>query len=53
MIPERGVVTYCTIGARASEAAMILRYLLGYSDVRVYGGSWAEWGTEVQTPIEI
>jgi thiosulfate/3-mercaptopyruvate sulfurtransferase len=43
---------YCTIGARASEAATVLRYLLGYPDVRVYDGSWAQWGTQAQTPIE-
>ncbi|HZU70819.1 MAG TPA: sulfurtransferase [Ktedonobacteraceae bacterium] len=49
---SRGIVTYCTIGARASEAATVLRYLLGYPDVRVYDGSWAQWGTQPQTPIE-
>jgi len=48
-----GIVTYCTIGARASEAALVLRYLLDYPDVRVYDGSWAQWGTQAQTPIEI
>jgi thiosulfate/3-mercaptopyruvate sulfurtransferase len=52
VVPERSVVTYCTIGARASEAALVLRYLLGYPDVRVYDGSWAEWGTQTETPIE-
>lgn len=52
VVPERSVVTYCTIGARASEAALVLRYLLGYPDVRVYDGSWAQWGTQPQTPIE-
>ena len=51
VVPERSVVTYCTIGARASEAALVLRYLLGYPDVRVYDGSWAQWGTQTETPI--
>ncbi len=49
---SRSIVTYCTIGARASEAALVLRYLLGYPDVRVYDGSWAQWGTRAETPIE-
>jgi thiosulfate/3-mercaptopyruvate sulfurtransferase len=49
---SRCIVTYCTIGARASEAAMVLRYLLSYPELRVYDGSWAQWGTQAQTPIE-
>jgi thiosulfate/3-mercaptopyruvate sulfurtransferase len=43
--PESKVVTYCTIGNRASQAWFALNHLLGYDDVHVYYGSWAEWGT--------
>jgi thiosulfate/3-mercaptopyruvate sulfurtransferase len=29
-----------------------MRYLLGYRNVRVYDGSWTEWGSIVGFPIE-
>jgi thiosulfate/3-mercaptopyruvate sulfurtransferase len=53
VFPEHRIVTYCTIGARASEVALVLKYLLGYDDVCVFDGSWAQWGTQIETPIEI
>jgi thiosulfate/3-mercaptopyruvate sulfurtransferase len=45
------VITYCTIGARASTAWFALSYLLGRKNVRVYDGSWAEWGRQPATPV--
>lgn len=30
----------------------MLKYFLGYPDVRNYNGSWTEWGNPVRTPIE-
>ena len=50
--PSRPVITYCTIGGRATEAWFVLTHLLGFADVRVYAGSWANWGTAADTPIE-
>ncbi len=29
-----------------------MRYLLGYEDVKIYDGSWTEWGSIVGFPIE-
>ena len=29
-----------------------MQYLLGYEDVKIYDGSWTEWGSVVGFPIE-
>jgi thiosulfate/3-mercaptopyruvate sulfurtransferase len=30
----------------------VLKYLLGYRNVRNYDGSWTEWGNMVGVPIK-
>jgi thiosulfate/3-mercaptopyruvate sulfurtransferase len=49
---DASVITYCPIGNRASEAWLALKYLLDYPNVRVYYGSWVEWGRTPALPIE-
>lgn len=46
------VIVYCRIGERSSHTWFVLRYLLGYENVRNYDGSWTEWGNLVGAPIE-
>ncbi|MEM3670703.1 MAG: sulfurtransferase [Thermoprotei archaeon] len=46
------VITYCRIGERSSHTWFVLKYLLGYKDVKNYDGSWTEWGNLVRMPIE-
>lgn len=50
--PEKSIIAYCRIGERSSHTWFVLKYLLGYPDVRNYDGSWTEWGNLVNAPIE-
>ena len=46
------IIAYCRIGERSSHTWFVLKYLLGYQNVRNYDGSWTEWGNMVRSPIE-
>jgi len=50
--PDRETIAYCRIGERSSHTWYVLKYLLGYPNVRNYDGSWTEWGNLVGAPIE-
>jgi thiosulfate/3-mercaptopyruvate sulfurtransferase len=52
IIPEKEVISYCRIGERSSHTWFVLKYLLGYPDVKNYDGSWTEWGNMIGNPIE-
>ncbi len=47
---DKVVITHCQTGVRGAHTYFVLR-LLGYPDVRLYDGSWAEWGNAQDTPI--
>lgn len=40
--PDKEIVTYCQSGVRAAHTYFLLRNL-GFENVRMYDGSWAEW----------
>lgn len=49
---EHEIVTSCRLSHRASLGWFVLTRLLGRDRVRVYDGSWTEWGSIVGYPVE-
>jgi thiosulfate/3-mercaptopyruvate sulfurtransferase len=47
----RPVVTSCGSGVTAAAISFALASL-GHEDVRLYDGSWSEWGSRQDTPVE-
>ena len=46
------IIAYCRIGERSAHTWFVLHELLGHDDVKNYDGSWTEWGSLVNVPIE-
>jgi thiosulfate/3-mercaptopyruvate sulfurtransferase len=46
------VVCYCRLSHRATIAWIALGQILGNTNVKIYDGSWTEWGSIVGFPIE-
>ena len=46
------VVCYCRLSHRATIAWIALSHLLGHSNIKIYDGSWTEWGSIIGYPVE-
>ena len=51
IVRERDIVTHCQTHHRSGLTYMTAR-LLGFPRIRAYHGSWSEWGSRADTPIE-
>ena len=48
---DSSIVTYCQGAYRAANTFLALKKL-GFKNVRVYLGSWGEWGNKLELPVE-
>ena len=48
---NKEVITYCQGGYRAANTFIVLRQL-GFKKVKMYLGSWNEWGNDESLPVE-
>ena len=49
---DKKIYTYCHVGAGRGSYFWALMQMLGYENVKVYTGSWDEWGNDMSLPIQ-
>ena len=49
---DKEIAAYCRIGERSAHTWFVLHEVLGFPNVRNYDGSWTEYGSLVDVPVE-
>ncbi|RKZ30097.1 hypothetical protein DRQ36_06700 [bacterium] len=49
---DKEIILYCETSARAGVVYMVLKYILGYPNVKVYDGGIYEWAATASNPME-
>jgi len=50
--PDDTIIVSCSTGREATLQYIVLKHLLGYPNVRVYEGSWTEYSSQPDLPVE-
>lgn len=50
IIPDKEIILYCQSNRRCAHTFLVLKWL-GYENVKIYHGSWSEWGNDPHTPV--
>jgi len=45
------VIVHCRTAREASHVYFTLKYVLGFSNTRLYRGSWLEWSADKSLPV--
>jgi thiosulfate/3-mercaptopyruvate sulfurtransferase len=50
---QREIIVHCQTGREASHLYFTLKFVLGFSSVRLYRGSWVEWSADGKMPVKM
>jgi thiosulfate/3-mercaptopyruvate sulfurtransferase len=48
---NKEVIVHCRTGREASHLYFTLKYVLSFSNIRLYRGSWVEWSADRNLPV--
>jgi thiosulfate/3-mercaptopyruvate sulfurtransferase len=53
VVKNKEIIVHCRTGREASHLYFTLKYILGFSNIRLYRGSWVEWSADKNLPIKM